>query len=168
MFKSVYGPCRQPNRACWFCNSDLHGSLDEVATTFNWPAVSYTRVGDKNNAWPQIKGLNVYPSEALPAVGTPGDLVLADMSQWGMFVNVDNQTGIASLEAGIGMAAMDMGVPAGFSGAIEATASLHRLFDQDLVPFKFRARMGGQSLWPNSVTTINNTLVGPAAIIAQR
>jgi HK97 family phage major capsid protein len=154
-WKSLYGPCRR--NACWYANNDVTAALDEVASAGGWPQNVYLPQGVGGNEFPLIKGRPLVAAEQLPGLGTPGDLVLCDFSQY-MFcyhVTRENPSGFD----------VTVGLP---GDAVEATASEHVLFDTDSIAFKWKLRADGRLLWPKPITTINGLTVGPACIIAQR
>ena len=61
---------------------------DQVATAFNWPESFYIPAGKYGNPYPTIKGRPLLVVEQTSALGTAGDLVLADWSQYCLCVRV--------------------------------------------------------------------------------
>jgi HK97 family phage major capsid protein len=155
MWKALYGPCRR--NACWYANDDTMLAIDEVATAFNWPQSVYLPQGAFGNDSPLIKGRPLLPSEALPAIGTPGDIVLCDFSQYLFVYHVMNDA-----DSGIEMA---IGMP---GDSVESTESDHFLWDQNARAYRWKLRADGRLLFPSTITNKNGFTVGAACVIAQR
>jgi HK97 family phage major capsid protein len=155
MWKSLYGPCRR--NATWHANDDCLAAIDEVATTAGWPQATYLPQGVGGNPYPLIKGRPLLPAEQLPNIGTPGDLVLADWSQYSFILHI-MKGGAPELEVAVGLP----------GDAIESTKSEHLLFDTDSVAYKWKLRGDGKLMWPKPITTKNGLTVGPCCVIAQR
>jgi HK97 family phage major capsid protein len=162
MWKSLYGPCRRG--AVWLANDDTAAALDEVASAANWPQSQYLPQGVSANPWPLIKGRPLLPAEACPQIGTPGDLILFDPTQYALMFHVmaDRRP---ELELAIEVPARMTGVAA---DVMEARYSEYRLYDTDQVPFMFKMRGDGRPLWSSTMTNINGATVGMAATIQQR
>jgi len=155
MWKAIYGPCRR--NVTWHCNDDTQAAIDEVASAANWPQAVYLPQGVNGNAFPLIKGRPLISAEQLPAIGSPGDLVACDWSQY-VFVYHLLDNNVPDMEVAVGLP----------PDAVESTRSEHLLFDTDSIALKWKMRADGKLLWPKQLTNINGAQVGPCAIIAKR
>jgi len=115
---------RYRSNAAWYVNSDAEPQLDQLyfATGSNGvlsPYVSYTAEGVM-----RIKGRPVYVTEFSPALGSAGDLLLADMSQYLYWEK----------------------------GGIQSASSIHVQFLTDQTVFRFVYRCDGQTADYSPVT----------------
>ena len=147
------------------------GAIDEVASTFNWPSALYLPQGVSANPWPLLKGRPLIMNENCSVIGTPGDLVLADWTQYHLAVR---KTRPDDLWPGLAfdIAQPEDGAHQGLvalpEGVIEKAASEHPLFLSDEVCIRLKIRADGRAIWPSTLTTTDGSTVGWAAIIAQR
>jgi len=113
----------KPN-AVWLANQDIEAQLMQMSFPGSGTAVPvYLPPGGLSAApYGTLLGRPLITSEAMPALGDAGDLILADMSQY------------LSLVKG---------------GGVRQDVSIHLWFDFDVTAFRFVLRIGGQP-WYNS------------------
>ncbi len=126
MWSRLPGPCRE--RAVWLMNED---ALSAIENNFDSGAVAgYTGLfqpaGSDGISSPRIKGRPVITVEQSPLLGTPGDIVLADLSQYAIVAK-----------------------PPTFA------VSAHVSFTSDQVIFRFTLRIDGKPKWTSPVTPFN-------------
>lgn len=140
MFGRLYAKLR-PN-AVWLLNQDVEPQLQNmVAPGATFPA--YLPPGGLSaTPYGMLMGRPVIPIEAAKALGTEGDIILTDLSQY-----------LAVLK----------------SSGLRSDVSIHLYFDADITAFRFILRMGGQPYWPapigrqngsntlSSIVTLNGT-----------
>jgi HK97 family phage major capsid protein len=131
MFGRLYGRLR-PN-AIWILNQDVEPLLQSmVAPGSTFPA--YLPPGGLSaTPYGMLMGRPVVPVEAASTVGTEGDIILTDLTQY-----------LVALKA----------------TGMRTDVSIHLYFDSDHVAFRFIMRVGGQPYWPAPITRLNgnNTL----------
>lgn len=120
---------RNRANAVWFVNSEAEPQLDALTFTAGTtgilsPYVRYDASGVMN-----IKGRPVVVTEFNPALGTAGDILLADMGEYLMWEK----------------------------GAIEAAMSIHVQFLTDQTAFRFIARYDGQTALASAITPYKGT-----------
>lgn len=120
---------RARGNAAWFINSEVEPQLDALyfstgTTGILSPYVSYGTDGVMH-----IKGRPVYVTEFNPALGTAGDILLADMSEYLFWEKSD----------------------------IEAATSIHVQFLTDETTFRFVYRCDGQTSMSSPVTPYKGT-----------
>jgi hypothetical protein len=141
MWSKLWGFCKR--NAVWHATDSVIDAIDQVATAFNWPESIYIPSGMYGNPYVMIKGRPLIPVEQTSALGTAGDLVLADWSQFALCIKVPAGPNDApSMELSVGPT----------SSMVETTSSSHKYFDIDSTSFRFKARMDGKPLWIQSVT----------------
>jgi len=132
--------------AVWLCNQDILpqlwqmtvGSGTAVALMYQAPGLSPISA---NAPYGTLVGRPVIPVEYCATLGTVGDLVLADLSQYLM---IDK-------------------------GGVSAASSLHVRFLNDENTFRFILRTDGQPIWNSPVTPANGTnTVSPFVSLATR
>jgi HK97 family phage major capsid protein len=136
MWSRLAAPCRK--RALWFGNEEVDGQL----STFNTASATqmYTPQGVGGNEYSLLCGRPLLYSEACSALGTPGDLILMDPTQYLL-------------------------VDGGFRSAL----SLDVAFDSDSAHFRLTWRGNGAPLWPAPITPANGTASrSPYVTITQR
>jgi HK97 family phage major capsid protein len=137
--------------AVWLINQDVEPQLEGMAFVGNGitptaasSTPAYMPAGGLNDApYARLKGRPVVPIEACSALGSLGDIILADLSQYW-----------ALTKAG---------------GAIRTDTSIHLYFDQALMAFRFIFRVNGQPAWSAPITRQNgsNTLSWAVALQAR-
>lgn len=150
MWSRLWGFCRR--NAVWLASDDTLLKIDAAATTGGWPASTYLPQGVGGNPYPLLKGRPLLPCEQCAALGSPGDLILGDWSQYGLVVRSIG----GSPELG-----MSYGLP------IEYLASGHRYFDTDESAFRWKLRVDGKPLWKQPVTIADGAkTAGPFCILS--
>ena len=121
---------RPANRrnAIWIANQDVESQL--YALTLPGAAAAGIPVflpanGLSDSPLDKLLGRPIIYSEATAALGTPGDLVLADLTQYVALVK---------------------------GGGMRTDISIHLWFDQDVTAFRFILRIGGKPWWSKTIT----------------
>lgn len=132
----------RPN-AVWFVNQDVEPQLQQMAMVVGVAGVPVYLPANGISAMPYdtLFGRPVIPVEQCSTVGTVGDIVLADLSQYVLAEK----------------------------GGMEAAASMHVRFLYAEQTFRFMMRVDGQPLWSSALTPANgsNTL-SPTITLATR
>lgn len=125
MWSRCWGRSRQ--NAVWFINQDVEPKLYPL-TLGSGTAVQlfYTPPGQNGNQYGKLLGRDVIPVEHSATLGTPGDILLADLSQYLM---IDKTPTSAS--------------------------SIHVRFVNDETTFRFVYRVDGQPAWKKPLTPKN-------------
>ncbi len=105
----------KPN-SVWFINTDVNPDLDTLAHAVGAGALEPKFVGYDATGLMRIKGRPVVETEFNASLGTSGDIVLADMSNYLMWEK----------------------------GGVQSAESLHVLFTTDETTFRFIYRVDGQ------------------------
>jgi HK97 family phage major capsid protein len=124
MWSRLPAPSRK--RAVWLVNEDAEGQLENISGASG--AALYMPAGTGGNPYPLLKGRPVLVAEQCPALGTVGDIVLIDPSQ---YIVVD----------------------AGMNTAL----SVHARFDNDEVVFRFTWRIDGKGAYSTPITPYNGS-----------
>lgn len=136
MWSRLPAPCRK--RAVWLVNEDAEGQLEQLGTAST--AGMYFPAGTGGNEFALVKGRPVITVEQCPILGTPGDIVLADLSQ---YVLID--------------------------GGFKSALSLDVRFLAYEGVFRFVLRVDGKPIWATPVTPYNGSLTrSPFVTLAQR
>jgi HK97 family phage major capsid protein len=131
MWMRMHGPSR--------ANSVFYANEEFDVDTLALPTAPLVGHAGEQPA-PTLKGRYVHPLENCQNIGTPGDMILGDWSQYVLLM---------------------MG--------IRKTVSMHFKFDYMEAYFRFIVRMDGQLLWEQPLTSIHGTLTkAPFITIAQR
>jgi len=142
MWSRMYAPSRR--KAVWIINQDIEPQLFALtvpAASTSFPAY-LPGGGLSQTPYDTLMGRPVVYTEASQAVGTPGDIILADMSQYLSVVK---------------------------NGGIRTDVSIHLFFDADETAFRFVLRVGGQPWWQKSITRAKSALPLSAYVaLAQR
>lgn len=128
MYSRLYAPAQ--SRAIWLANQDVLPQLMKMQFGTTGTAVpAYLPPGGLSGSpYATLMGRPIISSEAMPALGSQGDLILADMSQY------------LSITKG---------------GGIKSDVSIHVFFDYDVTAFRFVLRVGGQPWWNRAVARPN-------------
>jgi HK97 family phage major capsid protein len=122
---------RSRERSVWLVNQDVEPQLEALSADVGTGGVPvYLPAGgiaDAPNA--RLKGRPVVVSEFCPTLGTVGDIILADLSQ---YLTVTR-------------------------GDVQAASSIHVQFTTDETAFRFTYRVDGQPWWSSAVTPFNGT-----------
>ena len=133
---------RNRMNAAWFINQDVEPKLYSL-TLGSGTAVTllYTPPGANGNRYGRLLGKDVIPVEYCATLGTPGDIVLADLSQY---------------------LVIDKGAP-------RQDYSMHVNFLSDEGVFRFTYRVDGQPAWKKPLTPKNGTnTLSPFITLATR
>lgn len=142
MWGRMWAPSRK--NAAWFVNQDVEKVLWNL-TRGSGTAVEllYTGPGEKGNGgnYGVMMGRPVIPVEYAATLGTPGDIVLADLTQYYL-----------ARKSGIQM-----------------DTSIHVQFLTDQMAFRWKARLDGQPAWKKPLTPKNGTTtLSPFVALATR
>ena len=152
----MWGRCwgRSRLRAVWFINQDIEQQLWQLSIAVGTAGGSalvagmapngvnfYTPPGANGNTYALLMGRPVIPIEQCQTLGTVGDIILADMSQW-MYCD---------------------------KGDVQQATSMHVRFLNDEMTFRCIYRVDGQPIWNTGLTpfTGSNTL-SPFVTLAGR
>jgi HK97 family phage major capsid protein len=134
-------PAKNRKNAVWYVNQDIEPQLylmnlkiKNVAGTENVgglaiPMVIYTPPGTNGNTLGSLMGRPVIPVEYAATLGTAGDIVLCDPSQY-------------------------LGIE---KGGIQSESSIHVRFLYDEKAFRFIYRFNGQPIWTSPMTPYKGT-----------
>lgn len=115
--------------AAWFCSKSAQRYI--YSSTALQPLLSFARPGNEpGNATATLAGFPLIPIEQAPALGTKGDLLLADFSQYALAKR----------------------------GTPTMTASAHVRFIAHESMFKFVFEVDGHSMWRSPVTAMHEAL----------
>lgn len=140
MWSRLPGPCRK--RACWIVNEDAEAQLDALsaAGTSGSTIGMYFPAGTGGNPYPLLKGRPVLVAEQCQMLGTPGDIILGDFSQYAI---IDSR--------------------------LKSDLSLHVLWTSFQGVFRFVLRVAGLPMWSTPITPYNGGPTrAPFVILAQR
>ncbi len=130
MWARLYGPLRR--NAVWLINQDVEPQLQALifpGSSAAFPA--YLPPGGLSAApYATLLGRPILPVEACSTIGTEGDIILTDLTQYLTVVK---------------------------AGGMRADTSIHLFFDTDHTAFRFVMRIGGQSYWPAAAARQNGT-----------
>lgn len=133
MWARLYAPSR-PNSA-WFINQDVEPQLYQMSLAVGTAGgqLTYMPPGGLSNApYATLMGRPVVPIEQCQTLGTAGDVILADFSEYLMIEK----------------------------GGIQSASSIHVRFVNDETCFRFVLRIDGQPTWNTTLTPYkgSNTL----------
>jgi len=131
MWSRLYAPCR-PNSA-WFINQDVEPELHKMGLETKTPiagALVYMPPGGLSQApYGTLMGRPVIPIEVCQTMGTSGDIILADLSQ---YIMIDK-------------------------GGLQSASSIHFKFTTDETAFRFVFRVDGQPWWSTALVPFKGT-----------
>ena len=134
MYNALIMQCRK--NAAWYINQDVEMQLFHVflqtgasAATSTSGIPLYTFPGQYGNQDGMILGKPVKPIEQCAALGTKGDIILMDATQ---YLIVER-------------------------GGVTRQNSMHVRFDYDESVFKYTWRLGGRPEWPSAITPYKGT-----------
>lgn len=131
MWSRMYAPSRR--NAIWIINQDIEPQLLNLAfrEDASSPVPAYMPAGGLSaSPYGTLFGRPVVPVMAASTLGTVGDIILADMSQY-MALTKGQQ--------------------------IRTDVSMHLYFDQAVTAFRFIFRLNGTPLWGSAITPENGT-----------
>jgi HK97 family phage major capsid protein len=126
MYQRMYAAGR--HRAVWFVNAEAETAL--IPLTIESGSRPVYIPATNPGEYAMMLGCPVVPVEYLPVIGTKGDLLLCDPSQ---YLIVDKNS-------------------------MQTTPSIHVRFNYDEMAFKFIYRVDGQPSWPKPIAPLNGTL----------
>lgn len=134
MWTRLYAPCRE--NAVWLINQDIESQLYlmRFSQTSSTPVPVYLPAGGASaSPYATLMGRPVIPVESCSTLGTQGDIILADLSQY--------------------MTVMK-------TGGVRSDVSVHLFFDYDVTAYKFSIRIAGMPVWGSAISPANgsNTL----------
>ena len=136
-------PASSRRRAVWLMNEDAEGQLSAVGATGTTPTNTalYIPTGAAGNPYPLLKGRPAIVVEQAKPLGTPGDIVLANLTAYAI---------VAS--------------------ALKMNMSMDVNFLTDQCTFRFVWRLDGRPLWKSPVTPYNGSGLtrSPFVALAQR
>ena len=121
MWKRLPSPSRK--NAVWLCHEDVTDQLDGLAALGQLNAALYSPPGTNGSPYALLKGRPVIEVEQCQVVGTPGDIILADLRQYLVIMNAPR-----------------LALSADFK------------FDTDESVFRFALRVDGKSLFSSAIT----------------
>lgn len=143
MWTRMYAPSRR--NAVWLMNSDVEGMLPYLKFidqgNGNAVPVYLPPNGAADAPFGRLYGRPIISSEAMPALGDAGDIVLADMSQYMSVVK---------------------------AGGIRQDVSIHLFFDYDITTFRFVLRVGGQPWWNIPIERLHGNSRSPFVALGAR
>jgi HK97 family phage major capsid protein len=124
MWSRMFGPCR--DKAVWLINQDVEPQLFTMTVGVGAGGqVTYLPPGGLSaKPFATLMGRPVLPVEWCATLGTAGDIILADLSQ---YVTISK-------------------------GGIDYNQSMHLRFDYDEQAFRFVFRVDGQPWWSSALT----------------
>jgi HK97 family phage major capsid protein len=134
---------RSRKNSVWFINQDVEPQLYQLAQTVGTGGLPmFLPAGGLNNApYSTLFGRPVIPTEYNATLGAPGDIVLADFSQ---YVLADKR-------------------------GMQAATSMHVRFLTDEMVFRFTYRVDGNPLWHTALTPFKGSNTkSPFVVLAQR
>lgn len=120
---------RSKSKAKWYISSDVHAQLDQLTFTSGTTGILSPYVSYGNDGVMRIYGRPVVETEFNPALGTAGDILLADMSEYLYWEK----------------------------NAVEAASSIHVQFLTDQTAFRFIYRYDGQTALASAITPANGS-----------
>ena len=139
MWSHLPAPCRR--RAVWIINEDAEAQLEILGPSGAASTIGmYMPAGTYGNPFPLIKGRPCIVSEVAEPLGSPGDIALADLSQ---YIIID--------------------------GGLQSALSLDVDFLTNQGVFRFVLRVDGKPAWEAPITPYNgNVTRSPFVTLAQR
>lgn len=137
MWSRMWAPSRA--NAVWLINQEVETELE--ALTMGTQPVYMPPGGLSDTPYGRLKGRPVIPVEQCSALGTKGDILLVDLTQ---FLNVTK-------------------------GRMQAAQSIHVEFLTDQTAFRFIQRVGGQPWWKTALTPYKGSkTLSPFIALADR
>ncbi len=160
------------HNAVWLCNDDTYQKIDQLAATTSgtqYPEIPWIPAGRYGNEYATLKNRPVLPCEACPIIGTPGDLICCDFSDYYFsYLKAPTNVGGLSIAVDIPSDIAHTGMIGMPEGSLERRSSEHVFFNNDELALIFKFRGDGKFIWGTTATNVNGATVGPCAVIAQR
>ena len=117
-------------KAVWLCHPDVEQQLQQLVMTGTNPNAGIFLPGGSiiNAGAATLLGRPLVVNEACQALGTEGDIILTDLSQYLVVTK---------------------------TGGMRSDVSIHLWFDSSVTAFRFVMRVGGQSYWPSAMARQN-------------
>lgn len=131
MWTRMYAPCR--SRSVWLINQDVETQLYQMQFTIgaSSPVPVYLPAGGASaTPYGTLMGRPVIPVESCSTLGTQGDIILADLSQ---YLSVTK------------------------TGGIRSDVSIHLYFDYDVAAYRFIMRIAGMPWWGSAISPANGS-----------
>ena len=142
MWQAMYAPSRATCE--WFINQELESKLDQLSLavgTGGVPVYMSLNMGITEDGLLKLKGRPVNIIEQCSALGTVGDIILADMGQYLM----------------------------GAKGDINMATSIHVQFITDETAFRWTYRCNGMPMWNSTLTPYKGSIkMSPFVTLAVR
>lgn len=150
MFARLDSSCR--GNAVWLVNQDVEhelqflmkqGKLDTGAVTTGWGVPLYIQPGGLSGSpYGTLLGKPVIPVQACSTLGTVGDVILADLSQY----RTITKTG---------------------QNGPRIDTSIHFYFNQDLTSLRVVYRIGGKPWWPAAISPQNGSATTTCFVVTE-
>ena len=166
MHSQLYAGCMA--NAVWHCGSDAFNVIDQLAVSGQYPEILYARPGQAaNGVFATMKGHPIVVLETSPPVGTAGDLILVDWSQYVLtYMQKDPRSSALAFDFAPPQDHYHQGMVGMPPEAMEARVSDEYLYSTDTLMINFKLRSDGVFLWPQPKTTSpGSLLVGPAVML---
>lgn len=152
---SLWGAIAGGNKrnAVFHCSDETVAAIDALAASGQWSESIYLPQGRYGNEVPLIKGRPVLVSEACPTIGTQGDLICVDWTDYALVLHKPNPT-----DSGLAFTLSQpkdtghLGVVGMPEDAIDGRMSDEFLWGNDEVCFMWRFRADGHFLWLGTQT----------------
>ena len=137
MWSRFAAPCRR--RGVWLINEDAEAQLSSVGGPGMNPTgvALYMPTGAAGNEYPLLKGRPVVVIEQAQPLGTPGDIILADLSAYAIV-----------------------------ESALKMNLSMDVNWSTDQGVFRFVWRLDGQPLWQSPITPYNGSAITRSPFVA--
>jgi len=155
MWSRFWGPSR--SNAVWICADDTLLKVDAAAESY--PSGMYFPQGYGGNPYPLLKGRPLLSIEQCPALGSLGDLILADWSQFGLVARaapVKGKSQSDSPEIEVSKETVD-GIHGLLANQVDGASTEHLRFDTDEVVWRFKIRVDGKPMWLRPVEIANRS-----------
>jgi HK97 family phage major capsid protein len=128
MWSRLAAPCRR--KSVWICNEDAEAQISLLAASAGSGGANgmYYPQGHGGNECALLYGRPIVVAEQSSVLGTVGDIVLADLSQYTIIQNYD------------------------------VAVSAEQNYPTDETIFRFRWRGDGKSLWSSAITPYNGSV----------
>lgn len=130
IWSRMYAPCRR--KSIWLINQDIEPQLFQmyVAVGTGGIPVYMPANGLSQSPYGTLMGRPVIPTQACQSLGSQGDIILVDFSQY---------------------------LTATKTSGVRTDVSMHLWFDYDVLAYRFIIRMAGQPWWATYITPKNGT-----------